>query len=90
MAAGCECPDAAWDHGAGRCPRNGHVRVRRGEVELLLCGDCTLQGDVKLDPDEDDLTVSDLLDWKYEVASDDTLLGFREWKAHRDEEAQWP
>ena len=81
----CECPSVSYEHSPNHCPKVGQIRVRRGDLEKMLCVDCTLPGDVKLDPDEDDLTVSDLLDWKYEVASDDTLLGFEEWREHRKE-----
>lgn len=28
---------------------------------------------------------TDLDDWRYEVANDDTRLGFEEWLAHREE-----
>jgi hypothetical protein len=52
---------------------------------MWLCDGCTLTGDVYEDPEWDEVerAVSDLLDWKYEVASDDTLLGFVEWCAAR-------
>jgi hypothetical protein len=52
MPEHCQCPKTGYDHAAGTCPKWGQFRVRRGEVELLLCQDCTLSGDVRLDPED--------------------------------------
>ena len=80
----CECPKVAFDHSAGCCPRTAVHRVLRDGVHYAVCEDCVLSGDVYVD-DPERFEVSDILDWKYEAANDDTVLGLGEWIAHRDE-----
>ena len=50
----CQCPTVAWHHSANGCTRMGTIRAERDGVELLLCGDCILAEDVRLDEEGDD------------------------------------